>query len=483
MESEGLGLRLAANTAVQGAGTIAGAVIGLATFLVLTRGLGPTLYGDFAAATAYLFIPVVVADVGLTAGILREISAAPERTEEAMRAFIPLSAIVSVVTVSVMTAVGLLLPFAHETKIAIAIGSIGALLTLLTLSLGPVMQARLQLHWPVGGMLLGRLVTLALVLGAFAAGYGFKSAVAAQVIGIGITFFVSLYVVARQISLRPRFAPRYWRHLVRSSASFGVANALGQINFRVDTVLLALFRTPQEVGYYSAAYKFVEFAHSLTGAVGVTIFPSLNRFAATGDTRLRALVQRSVDVLLAAAAPLMLLFVFYAGEILSWTTGESFTGGAVALQLLAAFLPFGFVGHVVWRVQAAFREDRLLLAVAASSLAVAVALDAALIPSFGMKAAALVTVGVEAGAVALSMLVLAARHAVVPRVSYLATIAAAIAPAALIALFAPVPAAVSAPIALAAYGLAIVLLPGTVRTLAARTAGAARLFVTRTGNA
>ena len=84
-----LTVRLAANTIVQGAGILAGAAIGFFTFVAVTRGLGEA-FGDFTAAMAFLFIPVVIADLEYLDGSpLREISAAPERTEPAMRASLP----------------------------------------------------------------------------------------------------------------------------------------------------------------------------------------------------------------------------------------------------------------------------------------------------------------------------------------------------------------------------------------------------------
>jgi len=459
--------RMATNTVVQAGGTLVSALLGLATFLALTRGLGPSSFGDYAAAAAYLSLPIVIADIGLTAGVLREISASPERTETAMRAFLPLSAAVGFTSVGLLVLVGLLVPFSEQTKVAIAIGGVGAFLTLITLALAVVLQARLQMHWFVAAGILGRVLTLGLMLGAFAVGFGFRAAVISTVVGIAATFVIVLFAVARQVSLRPVYDFAYWRRLGASSVLLGVAIGLGQINFRLDTILLALFRSSREVGLYGAAYKFVEFAQTITGSVGISIFPALNRFVATGDPRARTLAQRSFDVMLAASAPGVILMVAFADDILRWTAGPEFVAGAVALQILAAFLPLAFANHVLWRLLIAFHEDRVLVGLAASLVTLTIVLDSLLIPPYGFKAAALVTVGVEAFFVTGAAVVLQRRHRMAPSARYGLTIAVASAPAVAIVLWAPGADAAIAVAAVAAYLLAISLLPGTVRTIAA----------------
>ena len=272
---------------MQGGGILAGAAIGFFTFVAVTRGLGPEAFGDFTAAMAFLFIPVVIADLGLSTAVLREISAAPHRTEPAMRASLPFRALFSAVVVALAAAVGFALPLNERTTDAILIAAIGSFLTLMTLALLPVLQARLQMHWAVAGNVTGRLVTLGATLGALELGLGFKSMVWAQVIGIAVTFAIHLLAVGRTVSLRPVIDPPYWRALFFGSLAIGLAIGLSQIYFRIDTLLLAMLRSSEEVGLYGAAYKFIELAQFGAAAVSVSLFPPLAGFVAQKDPRAR----------------------------------------------------------------------------------------------------------------------------------------------------------------------------------------------------
>jgi O-antigen/teichoic acid export membrane protein len=457
-----LTVRLAANTLVQALGSGLASVISFFTFVAVTRGLGPEAFGDFTAATVFLFIPVVLADVGLSTAVLREIAASPERTEPAMRASLPLRALISAAAILVALGVGLALPFNDQTTVAILISSAGAYFTLMTLSLVPVLQAQLKMHWAVGATLAGRLATLGLTLGALAVGLGFKSIVLAHVIGLAVTFVLHLVAVALIVPLRPVIDLGYWRRLVLGSIALGLAISISLIYFRVDTILLALLRSPEEVGFYGAAYKFIELVVLVPAAVGISMFPPLARFVASGDPRATGLIQRTFDVLLAAAVPFIVLMLAYPREILTLAAGSDFADGAVALQLLAPFALFAFVNAVLWRVVLAGERDRTLLAIAVAVLVVNVALNLLFIPTYGLKAAAIITVVSEA-LVTIPIALAARRENRLPDLGYAPVVGAGAAAMTAIVLFLPGPAALVAVVAGVAYLAVLLLLPGTAR--------------------
>jgi O-antigen/teichoic acid export membrane protein len=457
-----LTVRLAANTLVQAVGSGVAAVISFFTFVAVTRGLGPDAFGDFTAATVYLFIPVVLADVGLSTAVLREISADPDRTEPAMRASLPLRTLVSAGAIAISVAVALVMPFNAQTKSAVAIASVGAFLTLMTLSLLPVLQAQLKMHWAVGANLAGRLATLGLTLAAFAAGLGFKSYVAAYVAGIAVTFLLHVWAVARLVPLWPVIDTAYWRRLTAGALALGIAIALSQVYFRVDTVLLALLRSSEEVGYYGAAYKFIELLVLIPAAVGISMFPPLARFVATGDPRTGALVQKTFDVLLAASIPAMVLMLAYPEQILELSAGSEFSEAGNALRLLAPFAVFAFVNAVLWRVLMAADRDRELLAIAFFVLVVNVALNLIFIPVYGFEAAALITV-VSEGMVIIPVALVVRRESRLPDLRYAPVVGAATAAMVAAILFLPGPVAVVGAVSSALYLAVLLLLPGTAR--------------------
>jgi O-antigen/teichoic acid export membrane protein len=455
--------RLATNTAVQIGGSVAGSVISFGTFIAVTRGLGPDAFGNLTAATVFLFIPVVLADVGLSTAVLREISASPDRTERVMRASVSLRALVSLAAVATIVALGLTIPFNADTKAAIIIGSAGALFTLLDLSLLPVLQAQLRMHWAVAATVAGRLTTLALTVGALSVGLGFKSVVAALSIGSAVTFVTDLIVVSRHVHLRPVIDFPYWRTLVRGSVALGLALAVSQIYFRVDALLLALIRPASEVGLYGAAYKFIELSVFVTTAVGLSVFPTLARFVSSEDPRLRPLVQKTFDVLLTAATPIVVLMMIFSSEIIVLTSGPEFERAEVALQLLAPYPLMLFVSALFWRVLIASHQDLKLLGIAGAILLLNVILNIAFLPLYGFKAAAVIAVATEAFSLTLLVVVLHRTLGFVANLRYAGVVLVAAAFMSAVAVAMPGPAIVAAMLAVLVYVLALLVAPGTVR--------------------
>jgi O-antigen/teichoic acid export membrane protein/glycosyltransferase involved in cell wall biosynthesis len=460
---ERLALRLAANSIVQIGGSALAAAISFFTFAAMTRGLGPDSYGAYVAATSFLFLPIVLSDFGLATTVLRDISARPEDTEAIMRRSVPLRALLSAGAVSAMVLLGLVIPFDDQTKLAVLIWSIGAWATLMNVALLPVLQAQLRMQWAVAANVAGRATSLVLTLAALSTGLGFAGVVWAQVIGVAVTFLVDLVVVRRLVPLLPVVDFPYWKQVVRGSLVIGLAIGLGQVFFKVDGVILALVRPEEEVGFYGAAYKFLELSDLIVAAIALSVFPTLTHYAATGHQGFRPLVQRSFDVLLSIATLVSLVFLLFPEDLVTLTSGREFSAGADALRLLAPYPMLFFVNALIWRVLIAQEQDRALLGIAVAVLGLNIALNVALLPPYGFRAAAVTAVASEVVSITIATTVLRRRQGFTPSIAYAGAIAPAAAVMAICALVLPGPWPVVAVAGALAYAAVLLVLPGTVR--------------------
>ena len=454
--------RIAANSGVQIAGVIGSSLISLFTFAAVTRALGPAAFGNFAAATAFLVIPTILGDVGLSAAVLREISQAPERTDRVMRASLPLRALVSMGVIGAATGLACVLPFNDQLRLGILIGSLGAFLNMMSLSLMPVLQAQLKMQWAVGATLIGRAVTLGLTLGVLAAGFGFEAVVWAYVAGSAATLLLDIWAVARITRLRPLLIDlSYWRSLFVGSLYLGAALSLTTIYFRLDTVLLALMRPAREVGLYGAAWKFIELAQTAGSAVAVSIFPTLTWLVATKSPHLREFAQKTFDTLLVAGTFLTVLLVGYARELVVLGGGEKFASASIALQLLAPSAILGFVGLIFERWLIAAGEERILLKLGAAVLVLNLGLNVTFLPIYGYKAAAVTFVVSELFWLLLA--VAASRRVLgfLPDLRYAAVVALAAGAMAAVIVVTPGPALLVGALATLAYAAVLVAVPGT----------------------
>ena len=464
--------RLASNTIVQAVGIPLQSLISLATYAAITRYLGPSAFGDYTTASVFLLIPVALADIGLSAIVVREISAEPARADKVLSASYSLRLIISAIAVAATVAISFVLPFNDRARTAILIMSFGAFLSLVTLSVLPILQVKLRMQWAVFANLAGRTATLAATLAVLALGLGFNAVVVANVIGLAVILAVVVYAARSSYTLRPSIDVVYWRRFLRASLVLGSGLAITQIYFRVDTVLIALLRPSAEVGLYGAAYKFIELAQGLGYTVFVSIFPALSSFAARRDARFESLAQKGFEVVVAAAVPLTAATVFAAEPLLQATAGDSYSAAAGALRVLAFYPLLAFVNGLLWRVLIAKHHERTLLAIGSTILVVNVILNLVFIPKYGYNAAAVTSIGSEAVALVIALVAVKRRVGFLPRVGYLRAIAlagAAMVAVMLVLPIEPIAAAVAGGIV---YAGVLVLLPGTVRLTVRELMGA-----------
>jgi O-antigen/teichoic acid export membrane protein len=455
--------RLASNTIVQAVGIPLQSLVSLGTYAAITRYLGPSAFGDYTTASVFLLIPVAFADIGLSAIVVREISAMPERADAVLRASYSLRLIISALAVAVTVGTSFVLPFDHRARVAILIMAFGAFLSLVNLSVMPILQVQLRMQWAVFANLAGRFVTLVATLAVLALGLGFKAVVVANVIGLAVILAVGVYAARSAYTLRPSIDVAYWRRFLKASLVLGLGLAITQVYFRVDTVLIALLRPAAEVGLYGAAYKFIELTQGLAYTVFVSMFPALSAFAAREDSRFASLAQKSFDVVLAAALPLTIGMVFAARPLLEATAGDRYGAAAGVLQILAFYPLLAFVDGLLWRILIASHQERTLLIIGVSILTLNIALNLIFIPLYGYRAAAVTSIGSEAFSLAIGVVAVRRRVGFLPRLDYLPVVLFAGVVMTAVTLALPVERLVAAVVGGILYVVVLVLLPGTVR--------------------
>jgi O-antigen/teichoic acid export membrane protein len=336
---------------VQVAGLFGGAAISFVTIVLIARGLGPATFGHYAAAVAFMSIPVIIADAGLSTHVLREISRSPRKAEWVIGASLPLRAAISVAVVAGAIALSRAMPLDGETRDAIAIAGCAAVLNLMNLALMPVLMAQLRMGWSVLATTAGRILTLGLTAFALWSGGGLTAVMWAYVAGTA---------VRRLVRLKPSFDWTYSRRLLRESIPLGAAQGIGQLYYRIDLILLSSLRPAREVGLYAAAFKFIELGQMFAASLLNSIFAPLSRFVATGDQRLRPFVQQIFDALVFISLPVVIIGMFFAERLMVVVGGAEFADGGRALQILSLYPLVGFLTSFIERGVVAAGRDKLL---------------------------------------------------------------------------------------------------------------------------
>jgi O-antigen/teichoic acid export membrane protein len=393
-----LARQVARNTAAQALGKAAVLAVGAASIAVTTRYLGAAGYGGFALALAFVQMLGVLADAGIVTVVVREISREPRRTAELVGNALAIRLVLGLAVVALAGLLSLALPYAPEVREAIVIAGVPFMLGLASSSLATVFQARLQMGRAAIADVAGRLAAFAALVAVVAADLGFLAVVASTGVGAAVTLAVTVALVRGFVPVR--LLTGRWRELLVPAVPLGITLAVNEIYFRADTFILSLFRPFEEVGLYTLAYRIFELLALLPAIVMTSIFPLLSRYVPEQRDLAARVIDATADLFVAIAVPVAAGGLVLAPELVRLAAGDAFADAATPLRLLLCAAGAAWVSGLLGYALIADHRQREVLLLSLAALAANLALNLALVPSYGPDAAAAIALGCEAAILA-----------------------------------------------------------------------------------
>ena len=373
--------------------------VGLGIIIVgfMTRLLGAASYGSYALLISFGTIVQLVADGGLYLTLTRRLAEEPRRHTELLSHALSLRLLL------------LAAAFAGGFVVMRVIPSLSNLTgAFLLIALGLVAQSMSQLFmgvfqhagqmWPATiGDLVGRLSQLGAIVLLALASVTLEGMALAFAIGAGVALAVHQILLpyqARRWHLVARWSA--WRELLATSWPLGALLLLSAIYFRVDTVILSLYRDASEVGYYGLAYRIIESALFFPAMLGGLLLPRLSEHLSAGaKQRAAQVLGEGVTLALMVAGVGAAIVGIFPAQIIALLSGTDFAPAAPLLQLLAPALIILFAGNIFGFALVALKRQLALLKLYAALVLVNIALNLWLIPQYGAVAAAMTTLITE----------------------------------------------------------------------------------------
>ncbi len=240
------------------------------------------------------------------------------------------------------------------------------------------------------------------------------------VIGLSLAFVLSraailalTWILARRYvtPFHLEFDLAFWRDLQRRAAPFGSYLLVFALYNYLDTVLLGVLRSDAETGLYNAAYRIYEAFILVASIIGTVLTPRLSRYILSDPEEHRRLAAVGIRGAMLAALPISIAGFIFAPQVVTLLFGSDYQASATALRILVTGFLVVFPISVYQAIAISMHAEHLLLATAVIGLVLNVALNVALIPRYGMYAAAFVTVVCEMISLALLAWGIARRRA------------------------------------------------------------------------
>jgi O-antigen/teichoic acid export membrane protein len=363
--------------------------------VISSRVLGDVVFGQYTFLLAIATILVDLSVLGTTDYVSIIVAREPDRTGELVANSFGLRIIFGSVYLAVcMLVVWLSMPFALLAGFFIAIDWV---VRTLTHMLRGVLRARNRYGWDTRAVSIERLAVLVCAsigllltqrLEYFALGF---------FIGRLVGFWACLHAYKRlgeQVWVE--YKPETWKGIIRGGFPIGFRGMLKGISFRVDAFVLGLMRITAEVGWYGAAYKFLEAGFLFQDAVGGSFQPAISRAFGQKNPRLVADLYGRAYKLLLIVGGLTAAFLFVNAEpIVMVIFGIEYINAVNALRILIWAMPlvFGTLTSIVLLDSVGAQGRTVPFFIISTSMNLA--LNLALIPYIGYMGAALTTVVTE----------------------------------------------------------------------------------------
>lgn len=375
------------------------------TAILLARLLGADGYGIYAFALAVLSLLGMVVTLGLPGYLIREVARARADGDfgtlrHLMSKGMRLSFTAAIICASAAGALVFAFLDIADQRIK---ATLVALVALVPLALAAIFTSTLSgLGHPTASFSMDALVrpvvmlVAATVIFVWLPGFGAPIViiwvqVAASVVLCGLAFLIlrpklpAVTVAAQASSQKP---PKVLRNALPFLALSGVAF----VNNQTDILMLGLLRPAEDVGVYRVAVQMSAVVAFGLNALNVVLAPQIAHSYKRGDReKLRNDIARSTWLsFLVGIAPALLLLGF-GGSIAVFVFGSEFTMAATPISILVfgqminvAMGPVGYIMTMTCR-------EKTAMHVLAGAAFLNVALNASLIPIYGMVGAAIAT--------------------------------------------------------------------------------------------
>jgi O-antigen/teichoic acid export membrane protein len=413
---------IASSTLWQIASQATMAALSIVTTKFVALSLSKDLAGIYNSAYGYLQIFGILADFGLYAVAIREVSAAPDERNHGHNSKADILGALLTLRLLIMAAslgTGILLAWVlpswrgTELPLSISIAAFVPFFTLLAGTLRTTFQVRYKMHYVFLAEVTQRIVTAGGIAAFFIAGTRLSTdpRVMHAFLGIGglgafILLLLSFFPSNKLLRVQLNTDGALVRHLFMMAAPYGFAFFCTTLYRQCDISLIALLRPDFQLqnAYYGFVQRSMDMAYIFPTFLLNSTLPLLIARKMKGEDT-RSLAGKALIATLLLSIVSCLFAALWSRPLMSLLTSEAYLahdgqpGSDTALRILSlSMLSKGLVVYAFYGLLAAHKWRGLVTTLLLSA-GVSLCLNIFLIPRYGFVGASVTSAGIHAGLV------------------------------------------------------------------------------------
>lgn len=411
-----LSTKIAYNTIVQVVGKFAATALGLITIALITRSLGSFGYGQYTTVITFLSFFAIVAEMGLTLTTVKMLSQPDIDQNQVLGSLFGLRIAISLLFIGLAPLTIYLFPYDSTIKNGVSIAIISFIFISFNQITTGLFQKELRMDKASIADILSKLLLVILIFGCIRLQIGIYGILAATALSSAFSFVLS-YLFSLQFSkIIPSYDFHQWKQILSKSWPLALCMAFNLLYLKTDTLLLSIIQRPSkigimnEVGLYGASYRIIDVLVAFPYMFSGIVLPIMATHWHSGDRNaFSRIMQKSLDLMLIAAVPMVVGTQFLAGKIMVLVAGHVFSDSGPILKYLVIAAGIIYIGNVFAHGAVAIDKQKEIVVAYFFTALTSVAGYFIFIPRYSYTGAALVTIYSE-GAVALQLFYLVWRH-------------------------------------------------------------------------
>lgn len=388
-----LAKRIAHNTIIQIIGKLISTVLGLFSLALITRHLGQSGFGEYTTIYTFLTFFAVIADLGLTLITVQMISGSGVQENKILNNLFSLRFISAFFFIGLAPIIVFFFPYSSSVKLGVLITAAAFIFPALNQIIIGLFQKKLSMDRSSIAEIAGRIVLLVGIIISSKLDGGLNGILWATVAS-GLVNFALHYIFSLKFTvLKLAFDLSLWKEIITRSWPLALTIILNLIYLRADTLILSMFKGPEIVGLYGAAYRIIDVVTTLPFMFAGLILPILTAaWLESNKSSFQKILQKSFDFMAIIAIPLVIGTQFLGDKVMTFVAGADFLESGLILKMLIFSVAAIFLGTIFTHAVIAINKQKKLIGFYVFTSLTSLAAYLILIPRYSYLGAAAATV-------------------------------------------------------------------------------------------
>ena len=385
------------NTVYIFAGRASNAVFLFLLTLVVSRQLGPALFGVYSLLTTVVLAANCFSNFGFDIWMVREVTKKPTQAKSYLSNILGLKVVTSLATILCVFLLFQATDLPSTTLHLLGVLSISLLFNTLSQSLWHYGNCFKQfifhsVLWASSNVIKSVLgISLVLLYREL------EPLIWGIVIAEAITLILSFCVICNRFgAFFPEFRISIWKDYLTRSAPIALGMIFSVLYFRVDIVMLKLMTKEKVVGFYSAAYKLFEVAIIFPSSIMLVLFPTLVEEYHSNHPQFKKSSKKALGLFFLVGGGIALTLWAFSPWIITIIFGDKFSPSIAVLEVLSGAIFLFFLNFLLANILISSGRESINTWNLVGATVANITLNLVLIPQYGAIGAAWSTLFCEA---------------------------------------------------------------------------------------